>query len=227
MMNKAEKIVTMIVASVGGGAGLWGAYTSYDASKFTQPFDEREQIVKSFTTQIGSAEKRKDIAEVNRVRLLLEKYEESWRSARKLAKLVEPLESLKTTKLSERESHDIRELLDSWSKSEDRVSISPKTLGAAYYVAGNYQQAINQLSLVSANTNDPSVNVLKAVSFAELASSEFDQEVATAHQASAFDFFLNAKKEAPNKNQEILEFSATSDGLKKLLEEKGIELTRP
>lgn len=224
MMNKAEKIITMIVAVVGGGAGLWGAYTSHDASKFVQPFDEREQMVKSFSTQIESAEIRKDIPEVNRVRLLLEKYEEGWRSARKIAKLVEPLESLKTAKLSNSESHNIRELLNSWSKSEDRVSISPKTLGAAYYAVGDYRQAIEQLSLVSASNNDPSANALKAVSFAGLASSELDKEVATGYQISALDLFLDAKNEAPNKTQELSEFAATSDGLKKLLEEKDIEL---
>ena len=56
MMNKVEKIVTMVVAIGGGLAGLWGAYTAYDSSKFKQPFDEREQIVKSFKSQIESAD---------------------------------------------------------------------------------------------------------------------------------------------------------------------------
>jgi hypothetical protein len=67
---------------IGAVAGIWGAYTAYDASKFKQPFDIHDKTVNSFHSQIASAEARKDTAEIVRIRLSYEKFEEDWRSAR-------------------------------------------------------------------------------------------------------------------------------------------------
>lgn len=116
MMSKAEKIITMIVAIGGGLAGVWGAYTAYDSSKFKQPFDEREQMVNSFTSQIASAEKRNAPEEVVRIRLELEKYEESWRSVRLLANLVKPIEELTVAILSDGQTETVRQLLSGISE---------------------------------------------------------------------------------------------------------------
>src|SRR5450759_2816877 len=98
-MNALEKYTTMFAAIIAAVAGIWGAYTNYDASKFKQPFDEHGQAVKSFQSQIASAEARKDNKEVIRVRLFYERFEEGWRDARKITGIVSPLVSLASPNL--------------------------------------------------------------------------------------------------------------------------------
>lgn len=227
MMNKAEKIITMIVAMVGGAAGLWGAYTAHDASKFTQPFDEREQIVKSFANQIDRAEKRNDTDEVTRVSLLLEKYEENWRSSRLLSRLVEPIEELATAQLGESENQDITNLIASWQGSPSNVVIPPKTLGAAYFAIGDYPQAIKQLNLVTGHSDAWRTGTIKAAAYAQLASEAENQEAASALKASSVSSFLSAQAATAYDPVRISGFVASSPELKKLLKEEGIELTNP
>ncbi len=226
MMNKAEKIVTMVVAIGGGLAGLWGAYTAYDASKFKQPFDEHEQIVKSFTSQISSAEKRKDDKEVIRISLLYEKYEEKWRAARQVVKIIEPFENLATYSLSPNESKSLRQLLATVSSGESDLPIPTKTLGAAYLALGDYRRAVAQLNVVSSN-NDSNTYALKAAAYGGLANSTNDPKAKWTYQEAAVDSFALAHKASSNKDKNLYGFVTANPNLKKLLEEKGVELTSP
>src|SRR5882672_487199 len=115
-MNNLEKKITWALAVVGAVSGLWGAYTAYDASKFKQPFDEHDQVTKSYQAQIVSAEKRKDAPEVARVRLRFEEYEEKWRAARQIVQIVAPIESLAAVQITAEQDKTLKELLPKSSK---------------------------------------------------------------------------------------------------------------
>jgi len=228
MMNKAEKIVTMVVAIGGGFAGLWGAYTAYDASKFKQPFEQRKQIVKSFTSQISSAEGRKDNKEVIRVSLLLEKYEEKWRAARHVAKLIEPFENLEIYSLDPIERKKLRQLLAIISDVKNDVLLPPKTLGADYLALGDYHRAVAQLKVASSHNDDMTANALQAAAYGYLANSAKDQAVKEGYQAAALARFDTTQQAASKKIGELYKlrgFIAANQVLKTLLDEKGVELT--
>ena len=91
VLKVVSKVVIVAFPLLGGLAGLWGAYTGYDASKFKQPFDEHDQLAKSYVAEITSAEKRNDINEVTRVRLLYEAFEEKSRAAKQIVQIVAPI----------------------------------------------------------------------------------------------------------------------------------------
>ncbi len=225
-MKKTEKIITMVVAIGGGFAGLWGAYTAYDASKFKQPFDEREQMVKSFTSQISSAEKRKDNKEAVRVSLLYEKYEEKWRAARQVVRLIEPFENLVTYSLSLNESTNLRQLLVTSSDGESNPLIPTKTLGAAYLALGEYQRAVAQLNVASNKNNDPNTYALQAAAYGGLANGTNNQKVKWTYQEAAIDNFALAHKALSGNEEKLYGFVLANPDLKILLEKKGVELTR-
>lgn len=226
-MNKIEKIVTIIIAIVGCVAGLWGAYTAHDASKFKQPFDEHDEISKSFTSQISSAEKRNDKTEVIRVRLSYEKFEESWRTARQIAKITAPFENLATYQLSPDQSNNLTKLLATTSTEPNALPLSTKTLGAAYLALGNYQKAAEQLSVVSSETEDSNTLALKAAAFSGLASSTIDPTTKSRYEVTAAESFRAAFKESSGRTNELYAFAEANPNLKTILNEKGIKLTSP
>lgn len=219
MMSKAEKIITMIVAIGGGAAGIWGAYTAHDSSKFKQPFDEREQMVNSFTSQITSAEKRNANEEVIRIRLDLEKYEENWRTIRQLTNLVKPIENLSATNLSENQTNAVRKLLNELSaESSFSSSVPPKTLGAAYLAAGNYGQAINQFNSAGLNSSESNLNALQAVAYGRLAIVTDNPELRATYEKSAMNHFIFARNVDSEQRRKVSDFLASAPELEILLE---------
>lgn len=223
-MNKTEKIVTMIVALVGGAAGIWGAYTAHDSSKFKQPFDEREQIISSFNSQIASADKRKALQEVERVSLLLEQYEEGWRAARQLTKLVAPVESLSRINLDAQQSQSIRALLSTLSNSPAEVNISAKTLGAAYLATGNYADAIEQLNHVPIGGDNSNLDALKAAAYSGLASNTLDVKAQASYEANALEYFTSAQEASSGEDSKLTDFANKDLQLKAILEANGVNL---
>jgi uncharacterized protein HemY len=223
-MNKAEKVVTMLAAFIGCVAGLWGAYTAYDASKFKQPFDEHDQLSKSYVAQITSAEKRNDINEVTRVRLLYEAFEEKWRAARQIVQIVAPIENLAAVQLSAKQSTTLRELMVKATEGPTPAVMSSTTLGAAYLALNDFEDAATQLSVATSKKKDPNAFALKAAAYSGLASSTTDPNVKQKYEAAAVASFSAALKASP-KSTELTDFALANPSLKAILEEKGIKLT--
>ncbi|NMG77152.1 hypothetical protein [Aromatoleum diolicum] len=224
-MNAVEKYTTMVVAIIGAVAGLWGAYTAYDASKFKQPFDEHGQAAKSFHSQIASAEARRDSKEIIRVRLLYEKFEEGWRDARKIAELVSPLESLASANLNIGDVAAVKALLASAS-AENSLQLSSKTLGAAYFAAGDYENAVRHLKDASARADDPQALALQSAAFGELAKNASTENMKVGYENSAVASFRAALASPSGKPVELSGFAKGNADLKAILTSKGVELTR-
>ena len=226
-MNKAEKFVTMFVAFVGGLSGVWGAYTAYDASKNKQPLDEHEQIAESFKSQISSADRRNDEKEVRRVSLLYERYEERWRAARHVAKIVEPIENLAAYKLSPEATNDLRVALTTASQGEGEILLPNKTLGAAYFALGDYQQAKNHLNVASVTEKDTATYALQAAVYGRLANGTSDPNTKTAYVEAAIKSLTSAHQMAAGQDEKLYTFVADDPELKTLVSERDHEIFVP
>ncbi|MEK6765089.1 MAG: hypothetical protein AABY49_02520 [Planctomycetota bacterium] len=220
-MNKIEKAVTMIIAIGGGFAGLWGAYTAHDASKFKQPFDEHDEISKSFISQISSAEKRNDNTDVIRVRLIYEKFEERWRTARQIAKITAPFENLATYKLSSDQRTNLTKLLATILAEPNAPPLSTKTLGAAYLALGDYKRAAEHLSVVSSEIKDINALALKAAAFGGLATSTNDTEAKSRYEVTATESLRAAFKESSGRTNELYSFAEANPDLKAIFDTWG------
>lgn len=223
-MTKIEKVVTMALAIVGGIAGPWGAYTAYDASKFRQPFDEHDQLARSYVSQISSAESRKDAPEVRRVRLLYEAFEERWRAARQIVQAVASIESLSVSQLSTEQSQNLKELLAKASEGQNQPSLSSRTLGAAYFAVKDYESAAVQLSAASSKNGDPKALALKAATYSALATNTKDESVKADYEAVAVESYLEALKATKNATQ-LSGFAVANASLRATLSNNGIKLT--
>jgi hypothetical protein len=223
-MNAFEKYTTIVVAVIGAVAGIWGAYTAYDASKFKQPFDEHGQAVNSFRLQISSAEARKDSKEVIRVRLLYEKFEESWRDARRITGLVSSVESLASANLNNKDEAAVKALLASTS-AENSPQLSPKTLGAAYFAVGDYENAVRHLKDASARADDPQALALQSAAFGELAKNASTKNIKVDYENSAVASFRAALASPLAKPLDLSGFAKRNADLKAILDEKGVALT--
>jgi hypothetical protein len=173
-MNRIEKYATIGLAVIGGIAGLWGAYTAHDAMKFQQPLDEHSKIVLSFHNQIASAEKHREESDIIRVRLEYEKYEENWRNGRRLSALVSPIESLAAHRVSDDERNEITQLLNSMGSAQASSLLDNRTLGAAYFAVGRYDEASVHFLAASKERPDPSSLALQAASLKRLSEEEQD-----------------------------------------------------
>lgn len=222
-MNSLEKYTTMLVAIIGAVAGLWSAYTVYDSSKFKQPFDEHGQAVNSFHSQIASAEARKDTKEIIRVRLLYERFEEEWRDARKIAGLVSPLESLASTNLNVKDVAAVKALMASTSGENNR-QLSSKTLGAAYFATGDYENALRHLKDASARADDPQALALQSAAYGELARNASTANMKVSYENSAVESFRAALASPSANPVELSGFAKANSELKGILASKGVEL---
>jgi hypothetical protein len=173
-MNRIEKYSIIGMAVIGAMAGLWGAYTAYDASRFQQPLDEHSKIVLSFQNQIASAEKHREEPDVIRVRLDYEKYEESWRNGRRLSALVSPIENLAAHRVTEVERSEISQLLDSIGSTQAPLLLGNRTLGAAYFAVGSYDRASEHFLASSTERPDQSTVILRAASLSRLSQEQQD-----------------------------------------------------
>lgn len=223
-MNKIEKFSTITIAIIGAISGIWGAYTAYDASKFKQPFDEHSQIANSFQSQINSAEKRKYKNEINRVRVAYEKFEEDWRSARKITDLVAPIETLATATLDKKQVSELKSLLVSASNMNE-LSVPPRTLGSAYLAVGNYEDAVKQLKIASAKADDPNALVLQSVALGQLAKNAQTEGLKMDFKNSAANSFQAAIDSPSVKIGKISNFVKGNAELRALIKEKNIKLT--
>lgn len=171
-MSKIEKIVAIVVSilgAFGGLAGLWGAYSAYDAAKFKEPYVKHEELVKSFLSQIGSAENRKDDQEANRVRVKYERFEESWRDNQRLAAIVAPIGNLAAVELSDSQLKEVGGLLASVQSEQPASEESPRVLGSAYFALGEFDQALKAYqTAANISPKDPDIFALKAATYAQL-----------------------------------------------------------
>lgn len=223
-MTRIEKNITMALAIIGGVAGPWGAYTAYDASKFKQPFDEHDQVAKSYLAQITSAENRKDATEVTRVRLLYEGFEEKWRAGRQIAQLVAPIESLAVTQLTLAQSQNLKGLVKKASEGSSQPSLPPKTLGAAYFAIKDFEGAVAQFNAAGSKNDDPKILALKAAAYSELAATVSDNAAKTNYETAAVESYSRALKETRG-TSELSGFAVANPNLKAVLDSRGIELT--
>ncbi len=222
-MSKLVDILTKVLAIVGGISGPWGAYTAYDALKFKQPFDEHDQVAKSYLAQITSAEKRNDKGEVTRIRLLYETYEEKWRAARRIAQIVAPIESLATVFLTPEESSHLNDLLVRTAEGPTNPWLSPKTLGAAYLATKDFKSAAAQLSVAAQGSKDPNALALKAAAYSELASRATDPRIKSKYEITAAESYTAALK-MKSISAELTGFAYANPSLKAALDHQGIKV---
>jgi tetratricopeptide (TPR) repeat protein len=222
-MNTYGKYVPIVIAIIGAIAGIWGAYTAYDASKFKQPFDEHSQIANSYNSQIASAEARKDSTEANRLRLQYEKFEEGWRNGLKIQGLVAPLESLASTELDTKDVAKVKSLLSSAS-SANNLHLSSKTLGTAYFAIGDYENAIRHLKDASARNDDPQALALQSAAFGKLATTASTENKKVSYENSAVTSFRAAQDSPSAKSLELSGFVKGNTALKAILDVKGVAI---
>jgi hypothetical protein len=222
-MNKIEKYLTIAFAIVGGVAGPWGAYTAHDASKFKQPFDEHDEIAKSYTAQIFSAERRADTKEVTRIRLLYEVYEERWRAVRQIAQIVAPIENLDPVQLSAQQSEGLKILLARVSADPSHPTLPAKTLGAAYLAIKDFDNAAAQFNVATSKTNDSKILALKAAAFSGLAFRTTNPSMKLMYETTAVESYVAAQKVTP-KSLGLTAFAVANPNLKAVLDNKGIEI---
>lgn len=222
-MTRLEKIATWILSAIGAVAGLWGAYTVWDASKFRQPFDEREQMAASFRGQIESAEKRKDEPEVKRIRVRYEQFEEGWRAGRKVAQLVAPVEQLRTSELGDAEKTKLREILF-MSAGQPAPVVEQRTLGAAYLAVGEYERAVSHLRSAAA-TKDPNALALQSAAFSGLATDATTPESKQKYELLAAESFRAALATPKASRAELTGFAEANAQLSAILTERGVKLT--
>jgi len=219
-----SKVVIVAVALLGGLTGLWSACTTRDALKFKQPFEEHDQLAKSYMAQITSAEKRNDLNEVTRVRRDYEAFEEKWRTGRQIAKIVAPIESLATAQLSAEETAALRELMVKGAGGLSPAVISSTTMGAAYLALNDFQDSAEQLNVATSKKKDPNAFALKAAAYSGLASHTTDPDLKQKYEIAAVASFNEALKASP-KSTELTDFALAVPSLKAILEEKGFKLT--
>jgi FtsZ-interacting cell division protein ZipA len=216
-------VVLKVVIVLGGLSGLWSTYTTHDALKFKQPFEEHDQLAKSYVAQITSAEKRNDIKEVTRVRRDYEAFEEKWRAGRQIAKIVAPIESLAEVQLSAEETAALRELMAKGAEGPTAPVISATTLGAAYLALNDFEDSAKQLNIATSKKKDPNALALKAAAYGGLAS-HATTDLKQKYEAAAVESFNAALKVSP-KPTELTDFALAIPSLKAILEKNGVKLT--
>lgn len=180
-MNTIEKYGTMFVALLGAATGGWAVYTDYDKSEFEKPIDLRDATVNSFQSQIKSAGDRKDDAEVLRVRLKYEEYEESWRDSQQLATLTTAVNNLVSFEITPKEKAQISEFLNSSELYLTTGLTDPQTVASAYLVTGDYPNATKFFEVAALDQpSDPNLLALRSIAWAgraELLSEKSDQSL--------------------------------------------------
>ena len=227
VLKVVSKVVIVAFPLLGGLAGLWGAYTAHDALKFKQPFEEHEQLAKSYVGQIDSAEKRKDIKEATRIRLLYESFEERWRAGRQITKIVAPIENLTAGQLSPEETAALRELMakaGSGGFTPSPTVMSSTTLGAAYLALNDFEDSAEQLNVATSKRKDPNAFVLKAAAYSGLASKATAPDLKRKYEDATVTSFKEALK-VSRKSTDFSDFVEAVPSLKMILKEKGVRLT--
>jgi FtsZ-interacting cell division protein ZipA len=224
-----SKVVIVAVALLGGLTGLWSACTTHDALKFKQPFEEHDQLAKSYMGQITSAEKRNDLNEVTRVRRNYEAFEENWRAGRQIVQIVAPIESLASVQLSAKQITTLKELMAKAEEDPNPAPLSSKTLGAAYLALDDFQASAAQLTVTTSKKNDPDAFALKAAAYSGLASRTTDPDMKQKYEAAAAVSFSAALEASPTKftSTKLRDFAQANPRLEAILKAKGIELTNP
>jgi uncharacterized protein HemY len=166
-MNKAEKIMTWIVAVIGAITGSWATYTNFSESEFKKPITLRTAMVNSFKSQIESAKERGDNDEVVRVRKIFENYEEKWRGRYSLSFLTEPIKQLKTINLNPEDKARLIEILNNSDFQYAKAEFDPLTVGSAYLATAAYKKASDYFR-VAAEHDPTNANVVVLKSLALL-----------------------------------------------------------
>lgn len=219
------KYGTMVAALIGAVSGLWATYTTFEMSKFKQPFYEHQQLAKSFLAEVTSAEARKDASEANRIRVRYEKFEEKWRASMQIAQIVAPVESLSVSQLSNNQSQHLKELLAAASQGQSQPDLSARTLGAAYFAVKDYKAAVVQLNAATSQHSEPEALALKAAAYSSLAANTSNLSDKKMYSDVAADSFSKALKVTKNVDQ-LSEFTIANPSLKAVLNEKGVEIKK-
>jgi tetratricopeptide (TPR) repeat protein len=180
-MNKFEKYGTMLVALVGAVTGGWSVYTDYDKSEFLKPIHLREATVKSFQSQIKSANQRKDDPEVLRVSLEYEKYEELWRNSQQLAALTAAISNLVSFEVTPEQSNRLDAILDSSDSYLAAGLTEPEAIASAYLVTGDFSNATKYFEVAALNpSSNPNLLALRSIAWAgkaELTTDPKEQDI--------------------------------------------------
>lgn len=163
-MNKAEKYVTMFLASVGAATGVWAKYHDYSESEFTKPITLREAKVDSFKSQIASARDRGDTSEALRVTLEYERYEESWRKGQTITSVTERINNLESLNVTPEEKSRLQEILGDTDGGILSLEIEPEIFGSAHLAVGNFSKANKYYQVASIQRpSNPSVLALRSL----------------------------------------------------------------
>jgi len=163
-MNKKLNLITILLAAFGAITGGISTYINYTHSEFKKPIDLRAATSSSFIAQIESATKRGDGNEVLRVRLELERYEETWRNNLKLASLTSAVTNLVSLKLKPENNAQIIEILKYADAYVATGSVEPVILGSAYLATGDYKSAVKYLEVAAIkNPKDANIYALRSL----------------------------------------------------------------
>ncbi|HEX4025684.1 MAG TPA: hypothetical protein VHX52_13430 [Steroidobacteraceae bacterium] len=170
-MKTWEKWTTWASVIATAALGAWSEYTAHEALRLKQPLDKHTEMVRSYQGEIASAQSRKDLHAVTRLRVEYEKYEEQWRTVESVAEIVKPLTDLTASKLSPAATDRLTTLLGQLSAAPAVPNWEPTTMGAAYLALDKYDLAALEFSNA---TGGPKTLALKAAAYGGLATTTFD-----------------------------------------------------
>lgn len=140
-MNTIEKYGTMLVALIGAITGGVATYNDLSITGFDKKLRERKAFVESYESSINSAKIRGDKEKEKTLRIEYEKWEHSWRNARKTAFLTASITDLKSLHMSESSLNDLKLTLENSNPQMILTTLTPQEAGSAYLATGQFQEA--------------------------------------------------------------------------------------
>lgn len=209
MSNKQKNFVDrcgpwvgLLGGVVGIGVSIFTANIAYKAF----PLDQREAISNSYKEEIESAEKRGDAKKVARLRLEYEDYQQYWRKQQQLAALVEKNIRGPIAQVKPEEKEAIKAVLASVkliNTASNFNSIPQKTLGDAFLISGEPEQALNIYRQgIFWQPDNPELYYSEARAYATLAQEAENEDLKEEYEQKtlkAFENFnsLNARAKKP------------------------------
>ena len=180
-MNKSIPIIVVCLALIGAVAGIWGAYTTYNATKPEQSIGRHLAMQASFEKQIASVQKRGNERELLRLQKAYEDYEEGWRESLKIATLVEVAYASKPDEIDQY----TKAAISLWThnaivRTSGWLTYNAALVGKAWFISGEYAKASRAFGLAQDhNPKNPVnyINTARALGYLAAYSSDPEEKV--------------------------------------------------